>query len=61
MDGAVEKAKMLRGELYTAFVPELIAERARCSAACHAFNNASGIPQIERVNLWNEYVFARTV
>lgn len=56
MDGAAEKAKMPLGELYFSFVPELISERARCSVACHAFNTASGLTQIERVNLWNQYV-----
>lgn len=56
MDGAAEKAKMPRGELYFSLVPELVSERARCSTACHAFNTASGLTQIERVNLWNQYV-----
>lgn len=56
MDAAAEKAKMGRGELYTSFIPELVAERARCSVACHAFNTASGLTQVERVNLLNQYV-----
>lgn len=56
MDAISEKTKMGQGELYTSFGPELVAERARCSAACHAFNTASGLTQVERVNLWNQYV-----
>lgn len=32
--------KMLRGELYHAFTPELIALRARCKHACLRYNNA---------------------
>jgi len=53
LNDAEEKAKMLRGELYHAFVPSLVAERARCSAACHAFNTASGLTRLERADLWN--------
>jgi len=53
LNDAEEKAKMLRGELYHAFVPSLVAERARCSAACHALNTASGPTRLERANLWN--------
>ncbi|KAI9888886.1 MAG: hypothetical protein M1814_006175 [Vezdaea aestivalis] len=33
-----EKAKALRGELFHAFVPDLVRERARCGAACDRFN-----------------------
>lgn len=56
LNDAEEKAKMLGGELYHAFVPSLVAERARCSAACHAFNSASGLSRVERANMWNAYV-----
>lgn len=56
MDLSEEKAKMNRGELYYSFTPELLSDRARASAACHAFNTASAPTQIERVNLWNQYV-----
>jgi len=53
LNDAEEKAKMLRGELYHAFVPSLVAERARCSAACYAFNAAYCLTRLERANLWN--------
>lgn len=38
LDAAEERAKMLRGELYWAFVPELIEERAACARAYTRFN-----------------------
>ncbi|CCX09973.1 Similar to Maltose O-acetyltransferase; acc. no. P77791 [Pyronema omphalodes CBS 100304] len=50
---ATEKEKMLRGELYHAFESELVAERARCAAACAAFNSAGDAPRTERIKLWN--------
>jgi acetyltransferase-like isoleucine patch superfamily enzyme len=51
-----EKAKMLRGELYHAFTPSLIAEREECSRKCHIFNTtASELSRLERINLWNRY------
>lgn len=34
---STEKEKMLRGELYHAFVPDLIAARSRCKQACNRF------------------------
>ncbi|KAK6359505.1 Maltose acetyltransferase [Orbilia brochopaga] len=36
-----EKERMLNGELFHAFTPELIEERERCRAACWRFNNAA--------------------
>jgi len=53
---ATEKEKSLRGELYHAFVPELVAERQRCAASRHVYNTATNISRIERINLWMEYV-----
>ncbi|KAF3936372.1 hypothetical protein ABW19_dt0200231 [Dactylella cylindrospora] len=38
---STEKERMLNGELYHAFTPELIEERERCKAACWRFNNAA--------------------
>ena len=36
-----EKEKMLSGELYYAYVPELVDERERCKAACWRFNSST--------------------
>ncbi len=46
------KQKMLRGELYHAFTPELVAERARCRHACDRLNNAAEVPRRRLVELW---------
>lgn len=48
------KARALRGELYYAFTPELIAERRRCSRACERYNNAGEVSRRARVELWRE-------
>ncbi|KAK6495861.1 Maltose acetyltransferase [Arthrobotrys musiformis] len=37
---STEKERMLNGNLFHAFTPELIEERERCRAACWRFNNA---------------------
>jgi hypothetical protein len=49
-----EKDKMLRGELYRAFTPELTADRARCRAACTRFNNAGEVSRRRLLELWKE-------
>lgn len=52
-----EKEKMLRGELYRAFTPELIAARVRCEQAYKRFNRASLDGEISRrrqIELWRE-------
>ncbi|KAL2808824.1 trimeric LpxA-like protein [Aspergillus granulosus] len=46
-----EKDKMLRGELYHAFTPQLIAERARCRLACTRFNNAGEVSRRRAIEL----------
>ncbi|KAF3130526.1 Maltose acetyltransferase [Orbilia oligospora] len=38
---STEKERMLNGDLFHAFTPELIEERERCRAACWRFNNAA--------------------
>ena len=49
------KQRMMRGELYYCFTPELGAERARCKAALRAFNAAAGdASRRETVRLWRE-------
>lgn len=49
-----EKEKMLQGELYRAFTPELIAARSKCARACNRFNNAGDISRRRQVELWRE-------
>ncbi len=46
--------KMLRGELFLAFTPELVAARARCKHACSQFNNAADVSRRRQVELWRE-------
>jgi hypothetical protein len=48
------KKRMLAGELYYAFVPDLSAARRRCELACAQFNNAGDISRRERVQLWRK-------
>lgn len=48
------KAKMLRGELYYAFEPQLSAERKRCHHACNRFNQAGEVNRRRLVELWRE-------
>ncbi|TQS37238.1 hypothetical protein Golomagni_02297 [Golovinomyces magnicellulatus] len=47
--------RMLKGELYYAFVPNLIAMRERCQIACKNFNRYEGGSRREKVRLWREY------
>jgi hypothetical protein len=56
MDVSLNKQRMLRGELYHAFTPELTAERARCRQACRRFNDAGDVPRRSLVELYREYV-----
>ncbi|WEW57866.1 hypothetical protein PRK78_003333 [Emydomyces testavorans] len=51
-----ERAKMLRGELYHAFTPDLVAARARCRYACDRFNNAGQVSRRRQVELWRDEV-----
>jgi hypothetical protein len=48
------KQKMLRGELYHSFTPELVGERRRCAQACYRFNNAGDVSRRRLVELWRE-------
>ncbi|KAK5174659.1 uncharacterized protein LTR77_001741 [Saxophila tyrrhenica] len=50
------KQRQLRGDLYFAFTPEMVEGRRRCTLACQAFNNYSGVSRRERVRLWREIV-----
>lgn len=42
----VDKEKMLSGELYSPFAPDLMAERELCKAACWRFNHAATNPNL---------------
>ncbi|KAK2797916.1 hypothetical protein FQN50_009012 [Emmonsiellopsis sp. PD_5] len=51
------REKMLRGELYHAFTPELIAARKRCRIACDNFNrNAAEASVRRKVELWRDII-----
>lgn len=56
MDGnkPTEKEKMLRGELFHAFTPDLVAARLKARYACERFNNAGEISKRRQVELWRE-------
>ncbi|KAF1927301.1 uncharacterized protein M421DRAFT_421698 [Didymella exigua CBS 183.55] len=51
---SANKQRMARGELYTAFTPELIAERARCKNACARYTNAGEVPRRKLTELFRE-------
>ncbi|KAI9679609.1 MAG: hypothetical protein M1829_001571 [Trizodia sp. TS-e1964] len=55
-----EKEKALRGDLYYAFTPELMAERAQCADACRIYNEAVGISRRRRIELWNQITQDKT-
>jgi hypothetical protein len=48
------KARMLRGELYYAFTPELAALRRRASQACTRYNTAGDVTRRRQVELLRE-------
>ncbi|KAK2762639.1 hypothetical protein FQN54_000812 [Arachnomyces sp. PD_36] len=54
MGEPTEREKMLRGELYHAFTPELTAARTRCKYACQRFNKAGEAPRRRLVELWRD-------
>lgn len=51
---ATEKDKMVRGELFLAFTPDIIAARARCKYACDRFNAPGEVPRRRLIELWRE-------
>ncbi|KIN07427.1 hypothetical protein OIDMADRAFT_16139 [Oidiodendron maius Zn] len=53
---AENEARMLRGELYHAFRPELTAKRNRCHSACNRLNNAGDAHRRRLVELWREVI-----
>jgi hypothetical protein len=61
LSDAENEARMLKGELYHAFIPTLAAKRDKCRMACWKFNQAGGASRRELVELWKEYVHVRFV
>lgn len=49
-----EKEKMLRGELYHAFDPQLVRERQICASKVQRFNNAGDVSRRQSVMMWRE-------
>ncbi|KAK3290194.1 acetyltransferase-like protein [Chaetomium fimeti] len=58
LDLVENRRRMLAGELYYAFTPDLIADRLRCKVACNAYNiqDAAGAPRRKLVELWKDIV-----
>ncbi len=58
LDLAENRRRMLAGELYYSFTPDLTADRTRCKVACGVYNaqNAGGASRRKQVELWKEYV-----
>ncbi|WPH03093.1 Hypothetical protein R9X50_00596800 [Acrodontium crateriforme] len=54
------RRRMEKGELYYAFTSELVKARSRCTAACHAFNNAGDVTRRTKTQLWRNIVDDRT-
>ena len=48
------KRRMLRGELYYAFTPDLVAERRRSELACIRFNAMGDITRRRKVEMLRE-------
>ncbi|EER45857.1 acetyltransferase [Histoplasma capsulatum H143] len=51
-----EREKMLRGELYRAFTPDLIAARTKCKWACKRFNDSEEVSRRRQVELWRDII-----
>ena len=57
INAAENEARMLRGELYHAFTPELVAKRRKYQHACRKFNQACFNEEASRrklVELWKK-------
>lgn len=57
IDPAENRRRMLAGELYYAFTPDLTASRQRCKAICNEYNVhvTSGVaPRRKLVELWQK-------
>jgi len=59
LDPVENRRRMLAGELYYSFTPDLVADRRRCKAACLEYNMASTSGTASRrqvVELWKKLV-----
>lgn len=54
MSQLTEKEKMLRGEMYYAFTPELTGERNHCARACNQLNNEPDLTRRLMVKHWRK-------
>ncbi|KAF1976471.1 hypothetical protein BU23DRAFT_27649 [Bimuria novae-zelandiae CBS 107.79] len=54
LSGIEEYQKMLRGELYFSFGPEMTWARRRCTIACRKYNAAEDPARREQVAMWRE-------
>jgi hypothetical protein len=54
IDLAENRRRMLAGELYYTFAPDLVADRERCTSACKTFNllSTGGATRRQRVEAW---------
>ncbi|EUC48001.1 hypothetical protein COCMIDRAFT_88566 [Bipolaris oryzae ATCC 44560] len=60
MELSENKKRMARGELYHAFTPELVAERARCKHAWNRYNNAGDVPRRKLTELFRDVIQDKT-
>ena len=61
LENVEEYQKMLRGELYYSFNPEMTWARRRCAIACRKYNAAEDPTRREQVAMWREYVHVRRI
>lgn len=54
LENSLEWQKAQKGELYRAFVPELVSVRNECYAACNAFNDSRDQSRRNLVKLWRK-------
>lgn len=54
VDAKENRAMMEAGNLYYAFTPELIGERARCTQAAKMYNESEGLSRREQIELYKE-------
>jgi hypothetical protein len=47
-------ARMLRGQLFHSFSPELVAARSRCGKAVSEFNQAGNLSRRQGAEFWKE-------
>lgn len=54
MSQKTEKEKMLSGEVYFAFSPELVKDRSRAASACNQLNNEGDLSRRKMVKHWRK-------